>query len=112
MAYAIGAECIDVMDRTCVDVCPVECIYEGGRKLYIHPTECIDCGACVTVCPVDAIRRLDEFPEDDNSFALDNETFFSEALPERDAPIGDPGGVSHIGVIGVDTELVRDYHAS
>jgi NAD-dependent dihydropyrimidine dehydrogenase PreA subunit len=60
MAYVIAEPCIGVKDKSCVDVCPVECIYEADDQLYIHPEECIDCGACVPACPVDAI-----FPEID-----------------------------------------------
>jgi NAD-dependent dihydropyrimidine dehydrogenase PreA subunit len=52
VAYVIGEPCIDVLDRACVDECPVDCIYEGARALYIHPDECVDCGACEPVCPV------------------------------------------------------------
>ena len=59
MTYVIGEPCIDVKDRSCVDVCPVDCIYEVGRMLVIDPDECIDCGACEPECPVEAI-----FPED------------------------------------------------
>ncbi len=111
MAYAIGASCIDVMDRTCVEVCPVECIYEGGRKLYINPTECIDCGACVVTCPVDAIHPLGEFTDGDLAFAQDNASFFDDVLTGRDEPLGNPGGISITGTIGVDTELVSGYSA-
>ncbi|MBV8719378.1 MAG: 4Fe-4S dicluster domain-containing protein, partial [Chloroflexi bacterium] len=50
MTYVITQPCIDVKDKSCVDVCPVSCIYLEGddvdRKLYIHPDECIECGAC------------------------------------------------------------------
>ena len=46
MTYTICEPCIDVKDRACVDECPVDCIYEGGRMLYIQPDECVDCGAC------------------------------------------------------------------
>ena len=46
MTYIIAEPCIGVLDRGCVDVCPVDCIYEGPDQLYIHPDECIDCGAC------------------------------------------------------------------
>ena len=42
MPYVIAAACIDVMDRSCMDECPVDCIYEGDRKLYVNPFECID----------------------------------------------------------------------
>ena len=55
----MGEPCIDVKDRSCVDVCPVDCIYEVGRMLGIDPEECIDCCACEPECPVEAI-----FPED------------------------------------------------
>jgi hypothetical protein len=46
MPYVITEACKDTKDRACVDVCPVDCIYEGAEQLYIHPDECIDCGAC------------------------------------------------------------------
>ena len=59
MTYIITEPCIDVKDRSCVDVCPVDCIHEVGRMLVIDPEECIDCGACEPECPVEAI-----FPED------------------------------------------------
>jgi ferredoxin len=59
MTYVITQPCIDVKDKSCVDVCPVSCIYlesDGvDRKLYLHPDECIDCGACEPECPVSAI---------------------------------------------------------
>ena len=64
MTYVIGKPCIDVLDRACVDECPVDCIYEGGRALYIHPDECVDCGACEPVCPVEAIYYEDDLPEE------------------------------------------------
>ena len=46
MTYVIAEPCIDVVDRACVEECPVDCIYEGSRALYIQPDECVDCGAC------------------------------------------------------------------
>lgn len=55
MPYVITEACISVKDRSCVDVCPVDCIYEGEDQLYINPDECIDCGACVAECPVEAL---------------------------------------------------------
>jgi NAD-dependent dihydropyrimidine dehydrogenase PreA subunit len=58
MPYVIAEPCIDVQDQACARVCPVACIhFEPGkdRKLYIDPDECIDCGACEPVCPVEAI---------------------------------------------------------
>ena len=61
MTYVIGPPCIDIKDASCVAECPVDCIYVGGRMLYIQPDECIDCGACEPVCPVEAIYP-EEFP--------------------------------------------------
>lgn len=63
MTYIIAEPCIDTKDTACVDVCPVDCIhptksepeFETENKLYIDPEECIDCGACEPVCPVEAI---------------------------------------------------------
>jgi NAD-dependent dihydropyrimidine dehydrogenase PreA subunit len=66
MTYVITDPCIDVLDKSCVEVCPVDCIHheEGvDRKLYIDPDECIDCGACEPVCPVTAIFAEDDVPE-------------------------------------------------
>ena len=64
MPYVITDACIDVKDKTCLEACPVDCIYEGGRTLYIQPAECIDCGLCETVCPVAAIHADDRLPEE------------------------------------------------
>ena len=49
MAYVIAEPCIGVKDKACVEVCPVDCIYEGPNQLFLHPDECIDCGACEPV---------------------------------------------------------------
>jgi NAD-dependent dihydropyrimidine dehydrogenase PreA subunit len=65
MTYVITEPCIDVLDISCVSVCPVDCIhYEQGvdRKLFIDPNECIDCGACEPECPVNAIYPEDSVP--------------------------------------------------
>jgi NAD-dependent dihydropyrimidine dehydrogenase PreA subunit len=109
MTYVIGEPCIDVMDRACVDECPVDCIYEGERALYIHPDECVDCGACEPVCPVEAIYYEDDLPEKWSVFQADNARFFAEPLPGRDHPLGSPGGAARTGVLGVDTPLVAGY---
>ena len=72
MTYVIAEPCIDVLDRACVDECPVDCIYEGERALYIHPDECVDCGACEPVCPVEAIYYEDDVPATWSVFTADN----------------------------------------
>jgi len=76
MAYVITEPCIDVKDKACVEVCPVDCIYEGPNQLFIHPDECIDCGACEPVCPVKAIFTEDETPEPSKQFIALNKQFF------------------------------------
>ena len=79
MSYIIGKPCVSVCDTICVSVCPVDCIHgpididgagmevDGmskeeliGKQLYINPEECIDCGACLPECPVDAIYTTEE----------------------------------------------------
>ena len=72
MTYVIASGCIDVKDRACVKCCPVDCIYEGGRTLYIHPDECISCGICVSVCPTEAIHDAQELPPHEAVFAAIN----------------------------------------
>jgi NAD-dependent dihydropyrimidine dehydrogenase PreA subunit len=62
MTYVIAQPCVDLKDKACIEECPVDCIYEGERSLYIHPDECVDCGACEPVCPVEAIYYEDDVP--------------------------------------------------
>jgi len=108
MPYVIASACIDVMDKSCIEECPVDCIYEGERKLYVNPKECIDCGACEPVCPVEAITQDRRVPDDDTDFVEDNRRFFVEVLPGRDSPLGAPGGSHKTGAIGVDTPMVAE----
>jgi ferredoxin len=75
VTYVIAEPCIDVKDRACVDVCPVDCIHEVGRMLVIDPTECIDCGACEPECPVEAIFPEDALPQKWEEFTPINAAF-------------------------------------
>ena len=91
VTYIITEPCIDVKDKSCVEVCPVDCIHESDRMLVIDPEECIDCGACEPECPVEAI-----FPED--------------AVPDKWAPFNKinyayPNGIETV------TELVQEQIA-
>ena len=83
MTYIIGEPCVDVLDRACVDVCPVDCIYEDEehKMLLINPEECIDCAACEPVCPVMAIFAEEDVPEGDNweKFTELNYTYFGQS---------------------------------
>jgi ferredoxin len=56
MTYIVNDECIRCKHTDCVEVCPVDCFYEGENMLVINPDECIDCGVCEPECPVDAIK--------------------------------------------------------
>ena len=56
MTYIVNDKCIGCKYTDCVEVCPVDCFYEGENMLVIHPDECIDCGVCEPECPVDAIK--------------------------------------------------------
>ena len=56
MTYVVTENCIACKYTDCVEVCPVDCFYEGENMLVIHPDECIDCGVCEPECPADAIR--------------------------------------------------------
>lgn len=106
MTYVVSAACIDVLDKSCVRECPVDCIYEGARAMYINPDECVDCGACKPACRVDAIYWEGDLPADQSQHLADNADFFSQPLPGRDEPLGCPGGASVAGRLGVDTPLV------
>jgi len=84
MAYIITEPCIGVKDKSCVAVCPVDCIHEGTLTadgtsydmLFIDPDECIDCGLCEPECPVDAIFMEDEVPDQWKNFIQINADFF------------------------------------
>jgi NAD-dependent dihydropyrimidine dehydrogenase PreA subunit len=56
LTYVVNESCIKCKLMDCVEVCPVDCFYEGENMLVIHPEECIDCGVCEPECPVDAIK--------------------------------------------------------
>ncbi len=105
MAYVIASGCIDVKDGACVKCCPVDCIYEGGRTLYIHPDECISCGVCVSVCPTEAIYEEVELPPAEAAFADINRDFFASGV----SGIGSPGGADYVGPVACDHPLVAAY---
>jgi NAD-dependent dihydropyrimidine dehydrogenase PreA subunit len=89
VTYVIAEPCVDLLDKACIEECPVDCIYEGGRMLYIHPDECVDCGACEPVCPVEAIFYEDDLPDKWRDYTAINVDFFEE--------LGSPGGAAKVG---------------
>ncbi|MCF2530831.1 ferredoxin [Yinghuangia soli] len=100
MTYVIALPCVDVTDKACLEVCPVECIYEGERMLYIHPDECIDCGACEPECPVEAITFETDTPEEWQHFTAVNAEFFTG--------LDSPGSGAKRGRTGRDHPFVAE----
>ena len=98
LRYVITEPCIDCMDGACVDVCPVDCIYEGVRMLYIHPDECVGCGACEWACPVEATYCEDDLPPRWRHYAAVNAEF-TRAL-------GSPLGAKGLGALFDDHPTV------
>jgi ferredoxin len=84
MAYVITELCASMKDTSCVEVCPVDCIhpmpdeegFDAAEQLYIDPSECIDCDACVAGCPVNAIFEGDRVPDEYASAIAANADFF------------------------------------
>ncbi|QBI21188.1 ferredoxin family protein [Egibacter rhizosphaerae] len=105
MVYVITEPCIDVKDRSCIDECPVDCIYEGPRMLYIQPDECIDCAACEPVCPVEAIFYEDDIPQVWEEFITINSEWFEDSVTGLDSP----GGAATVGPQDVDHPKVATW---
>ncbi|ROO87435.1 4Fe-4S binding protein [Actinocorallia herbida] len=97
MTFVVTQACVDIQDKSCVQVCPADCIYEGGRMMYINPDQCIDCGACEEVCPVSAIRYDGDVTGADEQFVDFNAEFF-EGM--------DVKGARKLGKIDRDVEFV------
>ena len=103
MTFVVGENCINCKHTDCVEVCPVDCFYEGPNFLVIHPDECIDCALCEPECPVEAIFADDELPED-QQLLLDiavelaeswpNISEKKEALPEAETWNGKPNKIN------------------
>ena len=85
MAYVIAEPCIGTKDHACVDACPVDCIhpkkdeesFDPAPHLYVNPADCIDCGACVPVCPTNSIFPIDDLPADLADFAALNAAHYN-----------------------------------
>ncbi len=97
MTYIVGEACIKCKYTDCVEVCPVDCFYEGENMLVIHPDECIDCGVCEPECPADAIKPdtepgLEKMLELNATYAAEwpNITAKKDPLPEAEEFDGKP----------------------
>jgi NAD-dependent dihydropyrimidine dehydrogenase PreA subunit len=80
MTYIVTETCVDLKDKSCIEVCPVDCIHEvdDDRMVFIDPDECIDCGACVDPCPVDAIYAEEDVPASQAAFIPINKIYFKD----------------------------------
>ena len=88
MTYIVNDNCINCKYTDCVEVCPVDCFYEGENMLVIHPDECIDCGACIPECPVDAIFADTDVPEGEEAWIDRNaEESVDAEIAEGDSPV-------------------------
>ena len=102
MTFVVGENCINCKHTDCVEVCPVDCFYEGPNILVIHPDQCIDCALCEPECPVEAIFADDELPEDQQQLldiaaelaeSWPNISEKKEALPEAETWNGKPNKI-------------------
>lgn len=85
MTFVITSACIDVMDKSCIEVCPVDCIFgeDEDRMCYIEPDTCIDCDACEAACPVGAIFRDTDVPNAVQRFTALNALWFEDKAQAR-----------------------------
>ena len=105
MTFVVTENCIKCKYTDCVEVCPVDCFYEGPNFLVINPDECIDCALCEPDCPAEAIVSDDELPEVQHHFlALNAElsevwpniTEKKEGLPDAEEWDGVPDKLQHL----------------
>lgn len=105
MTFVVGDNCINCKHTDCVEVCPVDCFYEGPNFLVIHPDECIDCALCEPECPVDAIFSEDELPDDQEVYlelnaelaeVWPNITEKKDALPDAEEWDGVENKLEHL----------------
>ncbi|MBM4382667.1 MAG: ferredoxin family protein [Deltaproteobacteria bacterium] len=85
MTFVIASACVDVKDKSCIEVCPVNCIYTDpdDRMCFIHPTECIDCGVCESACPVQAIFPGNAVPSESSEYTALNALWFEDKSAAR-----------------------------
>jgi ferredoxin len=116
MTFVVGEDCIMCKHTDCVEVCPVDCFYEGPNFLVIHPDECIDCALCEPECPIDAIFSEDELPEDQQVFLelnaelaeiWPNITEMKDAMPEAEEVEGQARQAGATGALIAPRVLIR-----
>ncbi len=85
MTFVITSACVDVLDQSCIEVCPVDCIYfeDDDRMCYVEPDECIDCAVCEAACPVGAIFKDADVPNEATAFTEINALWFNDKEAAR-----------------------------
>ena len=105
MTYVVNDKCIKCKLTDCVEVCPVDCFYEGENMLVINPDECIDCAVCIPECPVNAIYTEEDVPDDQRAFTALNAELAQiwpminrtePALPDADEWAKTTGKLQHL----------------
>lgn len=105
MTFVVTDNCIRCKYTDCVEVCPVDCFYEGPNFLVINPDECIDCALCKPECPANAIFSEDEVPSGQEEFLKINEelsavwpniTEKKDALPDYEKWDGVEGKLQYL----------------
>ncbi|KHK97832.1 ferredoxin [Microbacterium mangrovi] len=104
MAFVVTQACVDVKDRSCIQVCPADCLFEGERMMYINQDLCIDCGACEAACPTQAIHYDGDLDGEDEKFIAVNEQFFEG--------IDVSAGGRKMGNLGHDATFVAELPAA
>ena len=89
MTYIVKDECIKCKLTDCVEVCPVDCFYEGENMLVINPDECIDCGVCEPECPIDAITTEDEASDLMKDVNKEYSNIWPNITENKESPFGD-----------------------
>ncbi|PCI73304.1 MAG: ferredoxin [Gammaproteobacteria bacterium] len=108
MTFVVTEDCILCKHTDCVEVCPVDCFYEGPNFLVIDPDECIDCALCEPECPIDAIFEEDDLPDGQEKFIAINAELAQkwENITELKPPL--PDAEKWKGVANKIEHLQRD----
>lgn len=109
MTHLVTENCIKCKHTDCVDVCPVDCFYEGPNFLVINPDECIDCAVCIPECPVNAIVQQDDIKDPiENQYWFDINKRLSNKWPvltRKKPPL--PDAAEYDGVPNKRTEIIE-----